>query len=1042
MPKILPFTILLLGMCLLPVFGQSQDKAKAESKKLETDYLSKLTYRSVGPSRGGRATTVTGIPDQPFTFFMGATGGGVWKTEDAGTSWKNISDGQIEAGSIGAIAVAPSDQSTIYVGTGESCPRGNVSPGIGMYKSSDGGKNWKHVGLPAAGQIGKIIVHPENHNWVYVAALGNIFGPNKERGVYRTKDGGVEWEQVLYLNDSVGAIDLTINPHNPREIYAAMWRAERKPWTLVDGDKNGGIWKTMDAGDNWNKLEGGLPKGKVGKIGLALSPAKPDRVWAIIAAEEEEEAGLYRTDNAGQSWKRVSRDHKLRQRAWYYNHVTADPKDENTVYICNVNFFKSIDGGKNFDFQIRVPHGDNHGLWINPNNTKIMVQSNDGGACVSLNGGETWSTQRNQPTAQFYRVTIDNQFPYRLYAGQQDNSTITVPSHSIPGITPYQHWFSVGGSECGDVGINPQNPDLIWAGSYSGEITIMNRKTGQVRQVTAYPHYTEGTEQRDLKYRWQWNFPILVSAHQSGHVYHTSNFVHRTTDDGQTWERISPDLTRQLDQYHDIPGGPIQHDGTGVEIYSTIFAFEESPHHSGEFWAGSDDGLLHISRDNGESWQDITPPDMPEEGTINKIELSSHSPGRAFVAVYNYRYQDFTPYLYRTDDYGKTWKSLVNSKNGIPSDHFIRAIAEDPDRKGLLYVGTEFGMYISFDDGQRWQSFQQNLPHVPITDIEVHEKDLVLSTQGRSFWIMDDLSPLHQVNTEQLANENVLFAPRPAIRTNVSGYRANIHLFLQEKPSKEEPVEINITDDAGKLVRKLSTNAKAKLNRIKLKKGLNTITWDLRHQGPELVKDLVTMVIRNPSPGPWAVPGSYNLEVSHRDWEANQKLEIKSDPRWEDVSNEDYEAQLILAQEVQDMISDAHRRIKNIRSVKDQMKRTSALAVKAGKTEALEALSKSITEQLDGIEDQLIQNKAEVSQDNINYPRVFSNHIGRLYSVLVNAHHRPTGGVVERFEDLKVEYQKIVTQYDSVFANSIRKFNTMLEGERVDRIIVPERVKP
>ena len=433
---------------------------------------------------------------------------------------------------------------------------------------------------------------------------------------------------------------------------------------------------------------------------------------------------------------------------------------------------------------------------------------------------------------------------------------------------------------------------------------------------------------------------------------------------------------------------------------------------------------------------------MPEEGTINKIELSSHSPGRAFVAVYNYRYQDFTPYLYRTDDYGKTWKSLVNSKNGIPSDHFIRAIAEDPDRKGLLYVGTEFGMYISFDDGQRWQSFQQNLPHVPITDIEVHEKDLVLSTQGRSFWIMDDLSPLHQVNTEQLANENVLFAPRPAIRTNVSGYRANIHLFLQEKPSKEEPVEINITDDAGKLVRKLSTNAKAKLNRIKLKKGLNTITWDLRHQGPELVKDLVTMVIRNPSPGPWAVPGSYNLEVSHRDWEANQKLEIKSDPRWEDVSNEDYEAQLILAQEVQDMISDAHRRIKNIRSVKDQMKRTSALAVKAGKTEALEALSKSITEQLDGIEDQLIQNKAEVSQDNINYPRVFSNHIGRLYSVLVNAHHRPTGGVVERFEDLKVEYQKIVTQYDSVFANSIRKFNTMLEGERVDRIIVPERVKP
>ena len=661
---------------------------------------------------------------------------------------------------------------------------------------------------------------------------------------------------------------------------------------------------------------------------------------------------------------------------------------------------------------------------------------------MSLNGGESWSTQRNQPTAQFYRVTVDNQFPYRLYAGQQDNSTISVPSRSVPGITPTQHWFSVGGSECGDVGINPQDPDVIWAGSYSGEITIMNRKTGQVRQVTAYPHYTEGTEQRDLKYRWQWNFPILVSAHQSQHIYHTSNFVHRTTDEGQTWERISPDLTRKLDQYHDIPGGPIQHDGTGVEIYSTIFAFEESPHQAGEFWAGSDDGLLHISRDNGESWQDITPPGMPEEGTVNKIELSSHSPGRAFVAVYNYRYQDFTPYLYRTDDYGKTWNSLTDGKNGIPSDHFIRAIAEDPDRKGLLYVGTEYGMYVSFDDGQSWQSFQKNLPHVPITDIEVHEKDLVLSTQGRSFWIMDDLSPLHQVDTKQLATENVLFAPRPAIRTNVSGYRANIHIYLQEKPSKEKPVEINIMDGAGKLVRKLSTAATAKMNRVKLRKGFNTVSWDLRHHGPELVKDLVTMVIRNPSPGPWAVPGEYDVQVTFGDWKANQSMEVKSDPRWTDVSKEDYEAQLVLAYEVQDMITDAHRRIKNIRSVKDQMKRTSELAVKAGKSETLEALSKNITEELDAIENQLIQNKAEVSQDNINYPRVFSNHIGRLYSVLVNAHHRPTGGVIERFEDLKVAYQKIVTEYDSVFASSIRKFNTMLEGERVDRIIVPERVKP
>lgn len=1042
MPKIASFTFVCLILWLLPLQGKAQQKAKSEKEKLETDYLSNLTYRSVGPARGGRVTAVAGIPDQAFTFFMGATGGGVWKTEDAGTTWKSISDGQIKAGSIGAIAIASSDANTIYVGTGESCPRGNVSPGIGMYKSTDGGKNWQHAGLPKAGQIGKIIVHPEDHNWVYVAALGNIFGPNKERGVYRTKDGGVVWEQILYVNDSVGAIDLTINPHNPREIYAAMWRAERKPWTLIDGDGNGGIWKTMDGGDNWEKLTEGLPKGQVGKIGLALSPVKPDRVWAIIAAEEEEEAGLYRTDDAGQSWKRVSRDHKLRQRAWYYNHLAADPKDENTVYVCNVNFFKSIDGGKSFDFQIRVPHGDNHGLWINPHNTKIMVQANDGGACVSLNGGATWSTQRNQPTAQFYRVTVDKQFPYRLYAGQQDNTTISVPSRNVPGITPFQHWHSVGGSECGDVGINPQNPDIVWAGSYSGEITIMNRKTGQVRQVTAYPHYTEGTEQRDLKYRWQWNFPILVSAHHPQHIYHTSNYVHRTTDDGQSWQRISPDLTRQLDQYHDIPGGPIQHDGTGVEIYSTIFAFEESPHQAGEFWAGSDDGLVHISRDNGESWQNITPPSMPTEGTVNKIEISTHSPGRAFMAVYNYRYQDFKPYLYRTNDYGTSWTLLTNGKNGIPEGHFVRAIAEDPDRKGLLYAGTEFGMYVSFDDGQNWQSFQLNLPHVAITDIEVHEKDLVISTQGRSFWILDDLSPLHQIDRELLAKENVLFAPRPAIRTNINGYKAEVHLYLQEEPSKDKPLVLTIADEQGKVVRKLSTQATAKLNKVKLKKGFNTITWDLRHHGPELVEDLVTMVIRNPSPGPWAVPGEYNVQVNFGAWEASQQLTVKADPRWTDVSQEDYEAQLLLAHEVQDMITDAHRRIKNIRSVKDQMKRTTDLAIKAGKSDSIESLSKDLTEQLDGIENQLIQNKAEVSQDNINYPRVFSNHIGRLYSVLINAHHRPTGGVVERFTDLKVAYQKIVLEYDSVFASSIQKFNAMLEGERVDRIIIPERVKP
>lgn len=1023
----------------IPTQSFAQKKKEIPEIQTEANYLKDLTYRSVGPSRGGRVTTVSGIPGEPFTFFMGATGGGVWKTTDAGTSWDNISDGQIAAGSIGAIAVAPSDINTIYIGTGESCPRGNVSPGIGLYKSDDGGKQWKHAGLPNAGQIGKIIIHPNNPDWAYVAALGNIFGPNPERGVYRTKDGGENWEQILFVSDSTGAIDLAINPNNPREIYAAMWRAERKPWTLIDGGVEGGIWKTMNGGDDWEKLGGGLPSGSLGKIGLALSPVNPERIWALIPAAVEEDAGLYRSDDAGKSWERICRDHNLRQRAWYYSHVTADPQDENTVFICNVEFWKSIDGGKNFDIEIQVPHGDNHGLWVNPDHPNIMVQCNDGGACVSLNGGKTWSTQYNQPTSQFYRVTVDNQFPYRLYAGQQDNTTISVPSHEINGLTPFEHWYEVGGSECGDVGINPQNPDIVWGGSYSGEITITNLKTGQTREVTAYPHYTEGTEQRNLKYRWQWNFPILVSAYNPQQVYQTSNYVHRTTNDGQSWEIISPDLTRKLDQYHDIPGGPIQHDGTGVEIYSTIFAFEESPHQEGEFWAGSDDGLVHISRDKGQSWQNITPKGMPYEGTVNKIELSTHAPGRAFLVVYNYRYQDFKPYIYRTNDYGQTWALLTSGKNGIPDNHFVRAIAEDPDRKGLLYAGTEFGMYVSFDDGQNWQSFQLNLPHVPITDLEVHEKDLVISTQGRAFWILDDLTPLHQLNKTVLDADNFMFQPRQAIRTTVDGYQANLHFALANAPTQEKPLVISILDASGKEIRHLSTEAKNRLDKIKGKKGFNTINWNLRHSGPELVDNLVTMVISNPSPGPWAVPGDYQVNIQMGDWSQTVPLSIKADPRWTDVKQADYQAQLDLALDIQQMITESQLRIKNIRAVKEQLENITKLALKAGHDEMLKTLSSDIITKLNAVEDQIIQNKAEVSQDNINYPRVFSNHIGRVYSVLVNAHQRPTGGVVERFADIKKEFSKIVEDYNAVFKEAVPKFNTMLEGEKVDRVIIPEK---
>jgi len=1003
--------------------------------QIPAEFLEGMEYRSVGPTRGGRASAIEGIPSKPFTFWMGATGGGVWKTDDAGQNWTPMADGQIKAGSIGAIAVAPSDPTVIYVGTGSAAPRGNVSAGIGMYASTDGGKKWEHIGLPEAGQIGRIIVHPQDPQTAYVAALGHMFGKNEERGVYRTRDGGQNWEQILYLNDSTGAVDLSMNPHNPKEIYAAFWRSERKPWTLIDGGPDGGIWKTNDGGEEWTKLAGGLPKGLVGRIGVAVSPANPDKVYAIIQAEKEEEGGVYRSDNAGQSWRRVSRDHNLRQRGWYYSNITAHPTDENTLYISNVGFYESIDGGKSFD-RVRTPHSDNHGVWINPNQPEIMINCNDGGANVTLNGGKSWSTQLNQPTSEFYRVTVDDRFPYWLYAGQQDNSTISVPSHDPGGVTPFQHWESIGGGESADVAVDPNNPDRVWAGTYSGEITILDRSTGHIRQVTAYPHYTEGTEMRNLKYRWQWNFPIVTSVHESGVVLHTSNYVHRSKNDGQTWERISPDLTRNIDAYMDIPGGPIQHDATGVEVYASIFAFEESPHRQGEFWAGSDDGLLHITRDGGDTWTNVTPEGMPYEATINKIELSAHAPGRALVAAYNYRYDDFAPYLFLTTDYGQSW---TNVGEGLPAKAFVRTVAEDPDREGLWYAGTEYGMFVTADAGAHWQPFQMNLPYTPITDLEVHHQDLVISTQGRAFWILDDLTPLHQYREEVAAAERYLFEPRPAIRTDVDGYDPQIHLFLAEGPG-DKALTLTIRDREGEVVRILATDAENRSNRISVKKGLNTLTWNLRHEGPEVVDNLVTMVISNPPYGPLAVPGKYTVTATHGDWTAEVPVLVKTDPRWNHVAQSDYQAQLETAQEIAGMITDAHKRIKNIRALREQIKSTAELAKRAGHGEELKEMAGKIDEQLTAVEDQIIQNKAEASQDNINYPRVFSNHIGRLYSVVARGHHRPTGGSMERLEDLKQEYAGIVADYEEVMEQDLPLFNKLLEEKQVSRLIVPENV--
>lgn len=1002
---------------------------------IQSDLLADLKYRHVGPSRGGRATATTGVRQEPFTFYLGATGGGVWRSNDAGNTWENLSDGQIKCGSIGAIAVAPSDPSVIYVGTGSACPRGNISAGVGVYKSSDKGKTWEFIGLPKSGMVGKIEVHPQNPDVAFVAALGNPFGPNPERGVYRTTDGGKKWDLVHTAGDSTGCVDLVMDPSNPRILYAAMWRAERKPWTIHDGGKKGGIWKSVDGGSTWKKLEGGLPTGLLGRIGITASPVNPNRLWAIVITPDDATSGLYRSEDAGDSWTRVCRDHRLQQRGWYYSHVTADPKNENAVYINNVDFMKSIDGGKTFE-EINVPHGDCHGIWLNPDNPSIMVNCNDGGATVSLNGGKTWTDQHNQPTSEFYRVTVDEQFPYLLYAGQQDNSTISVPSRDPGGLSDTEHWHDAGGSECADVAVSPTDPNIIWATAYSGEITRMNRATGEVRQLTAYPHYTEGTEMRDLKYRFQWNAPVLASKHQANTIYYCSNFVHRTTDDGQTWQIISPDLTRKMDQYLGMPGGPIQHDATGVEVYSTAFVIEEAPQTAGELWVGSDDGRIHITRDGGKTWTEITPKGIiPFECTINKIELSVHAPGRAFVAVQNYRNNDFKPYILRTNDYGKSWQLLTDGKNGIPSGHFTRAIAEDSDKKGLLFAGTEYGMYVSFDDGAHWQSLQLNLPYTPITDLEIHHGDLAMSTQGRGFWLLESVSTLEQLQNEQAKAALHLYKPRDTYRTNVSGYRAVFHVNLADEPHKDAESKVEILNAQGKVVRTYSTKGEDRRSKITLKKGWNTLSWDLLHDGAINAEKLVLMEMGVPIMGPPAAPGDYQVRVTMGKESKTQSFKVLPDPRWKDIKQEDYVAQEKLALEMRDLISDSQRKVKNLRSLREQIEDAAGLAVKAGHATKIKDLATELGKALTAVEDEIVQNQAEASQDNFNYPRRFINRMARIYSVLVWEHNRPTGGVLEAYTDIKKVYEGISQRYDVAVKNTLERFNKVLEEEKVARVI-------
>jgi len=936
---------------------------------LNETLLTSLDWRCIGPHRGGRCVAVVGDESDAMTFYFGACAGGVWKTTDGGTYWRNISDGYFGTAAIGALAVAPSDPNVLYAGTGEACIRNNVSHGDGVYKSTDAGKTWRHVGLRDSRHIGAVRIHPTNPNVVYVAALGHAFGPNEERGVFRTTDGGRTWERVLFKSSNAGSHDISIDPRNPRVLYAAIWQTRRYPHALDSGGPESGLWRSVDGGDTWTAItrSHGLPTGALGKIGVAVSPARSGRVWALVEAKD---GALFRSDDAGETWLRLSEDSVLRTRPWYYIHVFADPRDSDTCWVLNYKAWKSIDGGKTFS-SVPTPHGDNHGLWIDPRNPLRMIEGNDGGACVTFDGGASWSSIYNQPTAQLYHVITDDQFPYRVYGSQQDNTAISIPSLSLTGSITQQDWYVPGGGESGYIAIKHDDPNIVAASGPAGRrifndyMTLYDHRTRQKRDITVWPNlYGWGVGAEGLKYRFNWTFPIVFSRHEVEVLYACSNVVHRSRDLGASWEVISPDLTRNDPSKLATSGGPVTRDNTGAEVYCTIFALVESPHAPGVLWAGSDDGLVHITRDGGQVWTSVTPPAdlLPEWALISIIEPSPHDPATAYVAATRYKLDDSRPYLLKTTDYGATWTSITGD---LPDDAFTRVIREDPNRAGLLYVGTETGLFVSFDDGRHWETLTGNFPVVPVYDLVVKGVELVVATHGRSFWILDDLTPLHQLSdqvgdtsvqlSDQLGDALVhLFKPRPTYRLRLPSRRAaedephpglveyarvdaslvskldgtlldaganppagmQIIWYLREAPDDE--VSLDILDQQGQLVRSFCSASVDGQPPLVVRIGLNRHVWNMRRAGAVRVLEDGSLKPWHREDGPLVLPGQYQVRLTVGDREFTQTFDILPDPRLGDRTVE-LTAQHEFLLTIYDRLSLTNTLINRISLIQDQV---------------------------------------------------------------------------------------------------------------------------
>ncbi|MEL6941295.1 MAG: glycosyl hydrolase [Bacteroidota bacterium] len=1083
-------------------------QAPTHAQKIEKDERSQqfhgLKWRNIGPFRGGRANAITGVLGDPMTYYFGSVGGGIWKTEDAGLSWKNISDGYFKTASVGAIAIAESDQNVIYVGMGEHAVRGVMtSHGDGMYKSVDGGKTWEHIGLEHSRHIAEIRIHPSNPDVVYVAVQGALHMASEDRGVYKSMDGGKTWEhiglehsrhiaeirihpsnpdvvyvavqgalhmasedrgvyksmdggktwkKILYVNEDTGAADISMDVHNPRILYAGMWEHRRYPWQVKSGGEGSGLYKSMDGGATWKKLKKGLPE-MMGKVAIDVSPANPDRVFANIEAEGEK-GGVYRSDDGGNTWKQTSKDRVTIARSWYYIEIFADPQNPEVVYVLNAPMLKSIDGGKTFK-PISNPHSDQHHLWINPQNTDNIALANDGGACITFNGGKTWSTQQNQPTAQFYRVIADNRFPYHVYAGQQDNSTVVISSRTPSSSIGWKDWYAAAGGESAFLAFDPDNPRYVYGGSYQGNISVFDHETGLTKDIMAYPVVGLGTAPTEMKYRFNWNAPIVTSPQNRSVIYHAGNKVLKSTDRGQSWAEISPDLTRNDKEKQVVGGAPFTIEGAGGENYGTITYLVASPHEQGVLWVGTDDGLVQLSKDDGANWEEITPKGLGET-QINAIEVSPYDAATAYVAVTSYKFGDFTPMIYVTNDYGKTWKNKVN---GIAKEDYVRVVREDPKTKGLLYAGTETGIYVSFDSGEHWERMQLNLPVTPILDLTIQDNDLIAATSGRAFWILDDLSALQQskgVMDEKLA----IYQPKATYKFNVStpsrapstaGQNpASGVIFDYYLPAVNDSsiVQLEILDSKGTVIRSYSSKKDKGFKSFQggppapqvlpAKKGVNRFNWDLRRETLPAVQGVFTL---GDYRGGLVAPGTYTLRLTQDETSVETQAKVLANPKIE-ASQADYEAQEVLLVKVENTVRNIHDAVNDMRKVKKQLVGLKGVLEESEATKILAERAATAIKAIEEWERNLIQPDQKTFQDVINFPNQLNAELMNLKSRADSFFPQPTKGASQRLNDLMEEWNMHRKAMEEIISKDVAAFNTAYEQQRLPAVVVPKVVKP